>query len=243
MNCKLSKESVMELQLIYRSSDGTERYCAACHHPIEDHRSGSSEFKFFTKTGITDQILSHFCLIGIGRVPLTRYNTCPRIRRSLRKNAVIGIVITVIVSLVVLALGTYMNYLISIRTQNTENVIDCMYMYEKNKPLSKKHDASTPSLKSTISLDTARILTNRCGNDYFHSDAEIYGMLSFPLLAFISIINIIQSCLCKSKSQTEPFNIRTYSRKQGVGVRTIVYVSTGTKTDDYDELEQEHCSI
>jgi hypothetical protein len=102
------------------------------------------------------------------------------------------------VSLIVLVLGTLMNYLIAVRSQKTENVIDLMYMNEK-KSSSKNYYLSTSPLYSGGSFDGPGILMSEDRDECLQNNAKIYAVLSFILLAITSLMNIIRSYLCTSK--------------------------------------------
>ena len=43
MYCKLSKESIIDLQLIHPSLARSEADCPACNQPFVDHHNGSSK--------------------------------------------------------------------------------------------------------------------------------------------------------------------------------------------------------
>lgn len=49
MNCKLSKESIIELQLIPPALDRSEANCPSCHQPFVDHRNGNSEIMYLER--------------------------------------------------------------------------------------------------------------------------------------------------------------------------------------------------
>lgn len=183
-----------------------------------------------------------FFFEGIGRVPLTRYNVCPRIRRTLRKNAAVGIIITVIVSLIVLALGTYMNYLIAIRSQNTENAISFMYVNEK-KSLPNNYYLSTTKLYSGDSLGNSGILTSEDRDERVENNSKIFAVLSFILLVIISLISIIRSCLCASELRSHSFKKKKDGQKQGVAVRTLMYVPVATNTSTCAEPSLHICLV
>lgn len=69
---------------------------------------------------------------GIQRIPFTRSNICPRMKRASRKSSVIGIFIEVIVSVVIFVLGSYITYLISVRNEIFQRRIDSVKVNKKN---------------------------------------------------------------------------------------------------------------
>ncbi len=144
-------------------------------------------------------------------------------------------------SLVVLALGTFMNYLIAVRSQNTENVIDLMYMNEK-KSSSGNYYSSINPVKITPSLVTPEISTSENRGNYFQNEV-IFALLSFVLLTIISAINIIRLCSCTTGLQSDFSKKKNSNKKHGIAVRTIVSISVGTDTCTFEESDQQSCSV
>ena len=144
-------------------------------------------------------------------------------------------------SLVVLALGTFMNYLITVRSQNTENVVDLMYKDEKKSP-SKNYYSSINPVKITASLVTPEIPTcENCGV-YFQNEV-MFAILSFMFLTLISIVNIIRLCLCTTGLQPDFTKKNNDNRKLRSAVRTIVSISVGTDTCNFEESDERSCSL
>jgi hypothetical protein len=48
-------------------------------------------------------------IVGIGRIPFTRENILPRMKRASRKNTTVGIVVGTVVAVVIFALSYYFN--------------------------------------------------------------------------------------------------------------------------------------
>ncbi|CAF0844807.1 unnamed protein product [Adineta steineri] len=67
MNCKLSKDSLIELQLIRPELMSDDAPCPCCEQRVNEHRNGRR----------------------IGRIPFTCYNICPRMKRASRKSSVV----------------------------------------------------------------------------------------------------------------------------------------------------------
>ena len=177
---------------------------------------------------------------GIGRIPLTRYNICPRIRRTLRKNAAVAIIVTATVSFIVLVLGSYINYLIAIRSQNTENVISYMYM-DQTKSQPNNYRLSTNKLDAGNSLGGSGILTIGSRDEHLQTNTGIYAVLSFILFVITSLTTIIRSYLCAPEFRSHPFKESNDGQKQGVAIRTSVYVSVGTNTPLCAEADFQIC--
>ncbi|UJR18759.1 hypothetical protein I4U23_005665 [Adineta vaga] len=72
----------MELQLIPSKIITDESLCPCCKQQIIQHRNGQR----------------------IGRIPFTRHNILPRIKRASRKNASVGIIVTTVVAIVIFML-------------------------------------------------------------------------------------------------------------------------------------------
>lgn len=149
-------------------------------------------------------------------------------KRALRKNVVLGIIITVIVSFVILALGTYMNYLIAIRSENTENAIDLMYKHE-GKSSKDIHYSSENHSKVTVSLVTSNISRGEGHGNYLQNEV-LFAVCSFTLLILTSLINLIRSSCCTVEPELDS------NKKHGVPLRTTVYVSVGTDTCNLEEV-------
>ncbi|CAF3986039.1 unnamed protein product [Rotaria sp. Silwood2] len=110
MECKLSRESLIELQLIPPKSTNNDALCPCCKQRVAEHRNGRR----------------------IGRIPFTRYNICPRMRRICRKTSVVGIVVGAVVAFVIFLLSSTISYLIAIRSEEDKNLANYMIAYRKN---------------------------------------------------------------------------------------------------------------
>ena len=82
--------------------------------------------------------------VGLRHVPWTAYNVCPRVRRAIRKSAVIGVIVSVTISIIVFILTIYMNDLLANADKKQENLADTLELKNKRISTNKNCTCSSP---------------------------------------------------------------------------------------------------
>lgn len=144
---------------------------------------------------------------GIQSMPLTRHNICPRMKRASRKSSFIGIFVSVIVSLVTFVLGTYLNYLVSVRNEIFQGRINFIKVNKKNLAIANR----------SLTIDD----TNQRNDNH----AVLFTILLFVFLLVIITIVILFVYMCLSKS---------ISQKKGIPVPVGIYTSVTTQIPQHE---------
>jgi len=163
-------------------------------------------------------------LIGIQRIPFTRYNICPRMRRACRKSSVVGIVVGALVAILIFVLSSYVNHLTAIRSEKYEKRVDSLIVHGQN----------------VSSLNNALYKNKSLIDDSLHSGwpfmfdnlnhrHEKHTVLFIFLLTII-MIAIIFVCMCSSKFRTQSINRKTNIYKQGIPIPVDIFISAMTQT-------------
>jgi flagellar basal body-associated protein FliL len=140
-------------------------------------------------------------------------------KRACRKSSVVGIVVGVVVTLMVLVLSSYINYLIAIRDTKAEKTVDSAMASTKN--FAPINNASYTN-KSLIDDPLCSALSFKYNDlNRRHEKQTIqFIVLSFIFLLTMIMIVIIFFCM----------NRKTNNDKQGTPVPVDVYVSVMTQT-------------
>lgn len=150
-------------------------------------------------------------------------------KRACRKTSVVGIVVGVVVTLMVLVLSSYINYLIAIRDTKAEKTVDSAMASAKN--FASINNASYIN-QSSIGDPLCSALSFKY-NDLsrrYEKQTIQFIVLSFIFLLTIIMIVIIFVCMNLSKCVPCSMNRKTNNNKQRTSVPVDVYVSVMTQT-------------
>ncbi len=168
-------------------------------------------------------------LIGIQRVPYTRYNICPRIRRASRKSSVVGIIVGIVVALVTLVLSSYINYLISIRGEKYTNRGHSVIAHSKNVASIDNSSNTNQSLINNLLYPAWPIMHSDL-NEKDENHIILFIILLFIFLLTIILIVIIFVCMYSSRFFRHSIDRKTNNDKLGIPVPVGIYSSVMTQT-------------
>ncbi|CAF1188168.1 unnamed protein product [Adineta steineri] len=207
MNCKLSKESLIELQLIRPELMNDDAPCPCCEQRVTEHQNGRR----------------------IGRIPFTCYNICPRMRRASRKSSTVGIFVAIGIAVLTLLLSSYINYLISIRGEKYEGRSDSLNERKKGVTSINNTLYTNDSLiNNDLSYDWPFMYDNI--NQRNENHPLLFIIVLFISMLIIIIIVFIFVCICSSKFFPHSTDRKTNNDKQGFLVPVNIYTSVMTQT-------------
>ncbi|CAF2662086.1 unnamed protein product [Rotaria sp. Silwood2] len=193
MNCKLSRASLIELRLIPTQMLIDDALCPCCMRPVIEHRYE----------------------IGLGKVPFTWQNLLPRLKRILRKSAVVSMIVGTVVAFVILALGTLVNHLMTIYEKNRQEISDHLKQYQQK---SSKVDYN-PHARTLIKNNTQKyfsIVTIPHDNYNDENLGLLLGLISFCLCLSLILISLILWRSFSSKSSSIPSKREEHDGELGI---------------------------
>ena len=171
-------------------------------------------------------MISKTFLVGLRHVPWTRYNVCPRVRRGIRKSAVIGVIVSVTVSIIVFILTIYINDLLANADKKQETLADTLEL--KNKRISTNNNCT---YSSSISSECDTYRNVNWSNDLYqkhHIKIKIFAAILLLFVFIIVSIIVLEYIVCVPKHQSDTFNAeRNINTSQ-----KYISVQTQTLQDD-----------
>jgi len=155
-------------------------------------------------------------ILGIGRIPFTRENILPRMKRACRKNTTVGIVVGTVVAVVIFALSYYFNYIIAIRSKIDETKSDIAI--EQQQYVSSRNQSSQ-------NCSHSHWLFNN--NDKHKKQLILFSIPWFILLSISILMIIIFISWCSFKF-LEYFKNKN-NRTQRIPIPVTVLSSTATQ--------------
>ena len=230
MNCKLSRTSLIELQLIPKKSFNSSSLCPCCKQPISEHRDeiGKVNRYFCVDINLINYI-SSWLFKGLGKVPFTRENLFPRLKRIFRKSAVVSMIVGAIVAFVVLALGTLINHIVTTNEKNKqEKSIDVQQYQKKSFNILSHAHIRLPIIDASKQLFSIILIPN--GVHHNESKSALLSVISFCLFFSLALISSFLRLFRSRKLNSFQSKKEENNIKQEIPIPVKVYQSVSTQT-------------
>lgn len=174
--------------------------------------------------------LNYFSLvIRLRRVPFTRYNICPRMKRACRKSWVVTLIVASAVAFVVMVLSIYASYLIAIRTDEYDKLADSV-ITSKNKLSSATCSSYTNTSSLKGPLCSYPVFVDRNLNYEAEKHTAMFAFLSFIFLLSTALMHNIRKCLCSTTFVSHSKGHKTKCGARATPLPVIVCTSVTTQT-------------
>ncbi|CAF3456290.1 unnamed protein product [Rotaria sp. Silwood1] len=180
--------------------------CPCCKRPVVEHRDE----------------------IGLGKVPFTWQSLFPRLKRILRKSAVVSMIVGTIVAFVILALGTLINHLVTTYEKNRQEIGDHLEKYQqKSLKVYYNPHMRTPTKNNTQKYFSIVTIPNDNYDD--ENLGLLLGLISFCLFSSLILLSVILWRPFSSKSASIPFKREEHDGQSGILMPVNMYQSVFTQ--------------
>lgn len=133
------------------------------------------------------------------------YNICPRVRRTIRKSAVIGVIVSVTIPIILFGLTFYINDLMSNANKNKKKLADTVEL--NTKPISTNINCTCSPSKSS---ECDKYCNMHWINDLYqkhHTKIIIFIAILFLFVFIILSIIVLQYIVCVPKHPSNACNV------------------------------------